>query len=222
MSGIKQCEIFAGGEGDQYFRRNTDLYTNADQARHLNVATQLYAKYVAPGANVLEIGSSTGLNLAAICRATKAKGVGIDPSREAIATGSRIFPDLALSVGSAEKLDFPDNSFDFILFGFCLYVVDREHISKVVAEADRCLRDGGYIGITDFSPDVPTAREYRHHEGVTSYKMNYAGLFTVFPHFQLVEQVPFTHENEGFADEPQNRLTAQVIRKQMSGGYQRI
>lgn len=41
----------------------------------------------------------------------------------------RLFSHLDLRVGTADKLDFPDQSLDFILFGFCLYLVDQEHIT---------------------------------------------------------------------------------------------
>jgi adenylyltransferase/sulfurtransferase len=39
---------------------------------------------------------------------------------------------------------------DLVLFGFCLYLVDRKLISRVVAEADRVLKDTGFLGIVDF------------------------------------------------------------------------
>lgn len=218
----RQCEIFStGGEGDRYFQRNRTFYSDSHSAEKLSTAATLYSKYIKQGDRVLEVGSSSGVNLASICRATGCRGVGIDPSAEAIAEGERLFSHLDLRVGTADKLDFPDQSLDFILFGFCLYLVDREHITRVVAEADRCLRDGGWIGITDFMPDVPTARPYAHRAGITSYKLDYGRLFTAFPHFQLVESACFNHTDNRFSADPQERLCAQVIHKRLSNGYQR-
>lgn len=92
----------------------------------------------------------------------------------------------------------------------------------MVAEADRCLRDGGWISITDFIPDVPTARPYAHRAGITSYKLDYSRLFTAFPHFQLVESACFSHTDNRFSAFPQERLCAQVIHKRLSTGYQRV
>ncbi|MCY0856202.1 class I SAM-dependent methyltransferase [Cupriavidus sp. D39] len=219
----RQRDIFlTGGEGDRYFRRNREFYSDKRLADELSSAAALYSKYIKPGDRILEVGSSSGVNLASICRATNCQGVGIDPSGEAVSKGLQLFPELDLRVGTADKLEFPDRSLDFILFGFCLYLVDREHISRVVAEADRCLRDGGWIGITDFMPDVPTARPYAHCAAVTSYKLDYGRLFTAFPHFQLVESACFNHTDDRFSTDPQERLCAQVIHKQLSEGYQRI
>lgn len=219
----RQNEIFlAGGEGDRYFQRNKAFYSDKSSADELSAAAALYCKYIRQDDLVLEVGSSTGVNLASICRATGCRGIGIDPSAEAIRKGNELFPRLDLRVGTADLLDVPDQSLDFILFGFCLYLVDREHITRVIAEADRCLRDGGWIGITDFMPDVPTARPYTHREGITTYKLDYSRLFTAFPHFQLVESVCFNHTDNRFAADPQERLSAQIIHKQLSEGYQRI
>ncbi|WP_082054914.1 class I SAM-dependent methyltransferase [Cupriavidus basilensis] len=136
-------------------------------------AVALDSKYIRQGDTALEVGSSSGVNLASICRATKCRGLGIDPSGEAVSKGQQLFPELELRVGTADKLEFPDHSLDFSLFGFCLDLVDREHISRVLAEADRCLRDGGWIGITDFMPDVPAARPMpialpRRHTSLTT------------------------------------------------------
>ncbi|CAJ0723314.1 MULTISPECIES: class I SAM-dependent methyltransferase [Pseudomonadota] len=223
MAVAKQREIFlSGGEGDRYFQRNHTFYSNGRSADTLSTAAALYTKYIGQGDRVLEVGSSSGVNLASICKATGCHGVGIDPSADATAEGLRLFPELEFRVGTADKLDFPDQSLDFILFGFCLYLVDREHITRVVAEADRCLRDGGWIGITDFMPDVPTARAYAHHAGITSYKLDYGRVFTAFPHFQLVESACFNHADDRFTADPQERLCAQVIHKELSGGYQRV
>lgn len=220
---VRQNEIFTtGGEGDRYFQRNGAFYSDARSADELSVAAALYAKYIKRGDLLLEVGSSTGVNLASICRATGCRGLGIDPSVEAVAKGQQMFPELTLKPGTADRLEFPDQSLDFILFGFCLYLVDREHVTRIVAEADRCLRDGGWIGITDFMPDVPTARPYAHHASITSYKLDYARLFTNFPHFQLVESTCFSHTDSRYAPTSQERLSAQVIHKQMGEGYQRI
>ncbi|WP_420993380.1 class I SAM-dependent methyltransferase [Cupriavidus sp. 30B13] len=223
LMAARQNEIFStGGEGDRYFQRNRAFYSDKRSADELSAAAALYTKYIKQDDLVLEVGSSSGVNLASICQAAGCRGVGIDPSAEAIGKGLQLFPHLDLRVGTADRLDFADHSLDFTLFGFCLYLVDREHITRVVAEADRCLRDGGWIGITDFMPDVPTARPYAHRAEITSYKLDYSRLFTAFPHFQLVESVCFNHTDNRYSADPQERLSAQVIHKQMRGGYQRI
>lgn len=220
MQSTQKSVFTSGQEGDRYFSRNEGVYAAMAGAEALSIPSSVYASYIKAGAAVLEIGSSSGTNLDALCRATSCDGFGIDPSPKAISSGAAQFPDLNLSVGTADKLEFPDHSFDFILFGFCLYLVDRDLLSRVVAEADRCLKDGGFIGITDFAPDVPTKRPYAHRSGIFSHKYQYERMFTAFPHFTVVESRPFSHTGSGFHPDPQERLIATVIHKNLAGGYQ--
>ncbi|MFY2645465.1 class I SAM-dependent methyltransferase [Achromobacter insuavis] len=139
----------------------------------------------------------------------------MDPSVEAISRGSKLYPDLTLRVGTAGNLEFDDNSRGFILFGFCLYLVDRDLLSRVVTEADRCLKNGGFIGITDFVPDLPTKQQYIHRKDVFTYKFQYEQMFVAFPHFFMIERQPFSHSASGFHLDPQERLAATVIYKNL-------
>jgi ubiquinone/menaquinone biosynthesis C-methylase UbiE len=41
--------------------------------------------------------------------------------------------------GTADELPFPNNSFDIVVFDFCLYLCDRLDLFKITAEADRVL-----------------------------------------------------------------------------------
>ena len=50
------------------------------------------------------------------------------------------FPDVKLKIGTAEKLKFEDDKFDLIIFGFCLYLCDREDLIKIVDETNRVLK----------------------------------------------------------------------------------
>ncbi|WP_148316845.1 class I SAM-dependent methyltransferase [Achromobacter xylosoxidans] len=222
MQSTQKSVFTSGQEGDRYFSRNEGIYAAMVDADELSIPNSVYASYIRAGDAVLEIGSSSGTNLDALRRATGCAGFGIDPSAKAISSGSALHPGLNLSVGTADKLEFPDHSFDFILFGFCLYLVDRDLLSRVVAEADRCLKDGGFLGITDFAPDVPTKRPYAHRSGVFTHKYQYERMFTAFPHFSVVESRPFSHSGRGFHPDPQERLTATVIHKNLAGGYQSL
>ncbi|MFY3647708.1 class I SAM-dependent methyltransferase [Achromobacter xylosoxidans] len=220
MQSTQKSVFTSGQEGDRYFSRNEGVYAAMVDADELSIPNSVYASYIRAGDAVLEIGSSSGTNLDALRRATNCAGFGIDPSAKAISSGSALHPGLNLSVGTADKLEFPDQSFDFILFGFCLYLVDRDLLSRVVAEADRCLKDGGFVGITDFAPDVPTKRPYAHRSGIFTHKYQYERMFTAFPHFSVVESRPFSHSGPGFHPDPQERLAATVVHKNLGGGYQ--
>lgn len=147
-----QKSAFLDGEADAYFSRNTSaLAANAG-------LVSFYAEYVRANMRVLEIGCASGANVAAICREKQCQGFGVDPSPLAVGSGKQAYPNISLAVGTADKLNFADAAFDMVLFGFCLYLVDRALLMKVAAESDRVLKDGGFLGLWDFDPIVPTKR----------------------------------------------------------------
>lgn len=221
MSSTQQRDIFLGGEGDAYFRRNGPAYAS-QQAGRTSLPLQVIKHHVHPGSQVLEIGCANGLNLETLRRQSGCVGSGIDPSAEAIDAGKREFPSLDLHRATADALPFADASFDLVWFGFCLYVTDRALLPRVVAEADRVLKDGGFLAIVDFDPDAPVRRRYSHAQGVTTFKTDHARLFLGFPQYVLVEKRSFSHAGERFASDAGERLAIQVLHKQLSGGYAAI
>ncbi len=212
MSGSNQQKsAFLNGEGDQYLRRNIPKLRAED--------VRLFAGYIRPQAPVLEIGCANGIRLVQLAALVPCEGWGIDPSGEAIRLGSQQFPNLHLKVGTADQLDFPDNSFDMVIFGFCLYLIDRSLLTRVMAEADRVLRDRGFLGITDFDVTTPCKRRYVHHEGIWSYKSNYGKLFAELPHFVMVRKISYSHEAGDFSFDPQERVSSWVLAKDHESAY---
>lgn len=221
MSSTRQRDIFLGGEGDAYFRRNSTAYAG-QQAGRASLPLAVLRNYLRPGARVLEIGCANGVNLETLRREAGCACSGIDPSAQAIENGRREFPELDLHRGTAEALPFADASFDLVWFGFCLYVTDRSLLPRVVAEADRVLKDGGSIAIVDFDPDAPVQRRYSHAQGVNTYKTDHARMFLAFPQYVLAEKRPFSHAADRFDPDPGERLAVQVLHKQLAGGYAAI
>lgn len=213
-----QRDVFLAGEGDAYFRRNAPAY-DAGNADTLPLPVAVIRNYLAAGARVLEIGCANGINLERLRRNAGTQGSGIDPSAAAIEAGRQDFPTLDLRVGTAEALPFGDGCFDLVWFGFCLYVTDRALLPRVVAEADRVLRDGGHLAIVDFDPGVPQRRVYAPAAGLSSYKTDHARMFLGFPQYVLAEKRPFSHHGDGFHPDPGERLAVQVLRKDTAGGY---
>jgi SAM-dependent methyltransferase len=218
MSLTRQRDIFLGGEGDAYFRRNAPAYASQEAGR-TSLPLQVLKHYVQPGKKVLEIGCANGLNLEALRRQAGCVGSGVDPSAEAVETGKRDFPSLDLQRATADALPFADASFDLVWFGFCLYVTDRALLPRVVAEADRVLKDGGFLAIVDFDPGAAMKRRYHHAEGITTYKTDYGRMFLGFPQYVLVEKRSFSHAGERFESDPGERLAIQVLNKHLGGGY---
>lgn len=163
------------GEGNQWWERNKDALRKDDLVLEA-ISSLKFTK-------VLEIGCSDGWRLAEIAK-TGAECWGIDPSPKAVAAG-RAKPDIKLWVGTADELPFIER-FDLVIFGFCLYLIDRSDLFKVAHEADRVLVDGGNLVIYDFSPRKPSRTPYKHLGGAFSYKMDYPALFTANPAYSAV------------------------------------
>jgi ubiquinone/menaquinone biosynthesis C-methylase UbiE len=210
--GKTQDEIFLKGEGDRYFERNGRDSVRKD-------VVDFYSGFLRSEFNVLEIGCSGGVNLDYFFRTVHCKCYGMDPSAAAIKSGKKRFRKLDLSVGAAEKLAFPDEYFDFVLFGFCLYLVDRHNLAKAVAEADRVLKNKGFLGITDFDAKVPKKRVYKHRRGVLSYKMDYGSLFLAYPQYSFVEKHSFSIKARSFVQEASERASAVILFKDHAAAY---
>jgi SAM-dependent methyltransferase len=84
--------------------------------------------------------------------------------------------------GTADILPFKDHYFDIIIFGFCLYLCDREDLFRIASEADRVLGEPGWLLILYFFSPFPKKNVYHFCKGVQSYKMDYRTLFTWHPH----------------------------------------
>lgn len=189
---MSQKQHFLGGEADNWFKRNID---------HVNIDTErsqisFLTNYIQDNNSMLEIGCSFGANINTLAKGKTIKYVGIDPSEEAIKIATAKFPQYEFKVGTADDLNFEDESFDVVFFGFCLYLVDRRDLIKVISEANRVLKPGGKIFITDFSPNQPYKNEYKYVEGLFSYKMNYENLFLAFPGYSLLQKNVHITKNE--------------------------
>jgi ubiquinone/menaquinone biosynthesis C-methylase UbiE len=217
-----QRDEFLASEGNQWFARNRSALDTASPARE-RIVDRLAAQ-MTPGhaARVLEIGCGPGQNLMSLASRHPIEGHGIDPSSDAIAAGTACDPRLRLQVGTADTLPFPDGAFDVVWFGFCLYLVDRHLLQRVVAEADRVLANGGLLAILDFDPDAPCARPYHHRPGLMSYKMDYARLFLCNPVYVLVDKLSTSHTTGHWDPDPQERVALTLCRKNLEQAYKAL
>ena len=101
-----------------------------------------------------------GHRLEIIRNAFHSDSYGIDPSSKDIEDGKSIYPNNSFQVGTADNLPFDDDSFDMVIFGFCLYLCDRKDLFKIAYEADRCLKNKGTLVIKDFCPPFPYKNNY--------------------------------------------------------------
>ena len=208
---LLQKNEFLRGEGDAYMERNRTTLKEVPADDPLSVHIR---EHMADEGRLLEIGCANGARLASVIAHRSLEGYGIDPSGLAIHEGSKRFPRLKLSVGVADKLPFEDGFFSAVMCGFCLYLVDRESLTKVVAEVDRVLVTGGNLIIWDFDPVVNYRNPYKHKLGLYSYKMDYSRMWTGFPHFSLIMKLPFSHAEFRFTEDVNERLAMWVIHKE--------
>lgn len=211
-----QKEIFLTAEGDGWFARNRldDGRLKTDPATDpvLNTIGKLS---LAPR-NILEIGASNGWRLSALKqKINDISCTGIEPSAKAVAAAAS---GVDMRQGTAEKLPFPNQSFDMIIFGFCLYLCDRNDLFTIAAEADRALAQKGHVIIYDFYPDTPYRNIYAHVTDVYSYKMDHARMFSWNPSYRIVHQAVMTHPGSA-EDTPDNRTGITVLQKDTIAGW---
>jgi ubiquinone/menaquinone biosynthesis C-methylase UbiE len=130
MADKSQKEAFLKYEADNYFLRNREVKYVAEE----DFVVKVLQEYNASPKNVLEIGCNTGYRLNGINRLFPgAKVSGIEPSSEAIAKGKLDHPSINFIKGTADDMAvFANGSFDIVIIGFVLYVVDRDILLKVI------------------------------------------------------------------------------------------
>jgi ubiquinone/menaquinone biosynthesis C-methylase UbiE len=214
---MKQNSIFLNCEGDAWYDRNQN------HLMQINITGEPDVSYILSSMlpvknqidNILEIGCSSGIKLKKLCDELDAKGVGIEPSEKAVMYGNAMKHDaVTLVQGTGDSLPFADASFDLVNFAFCLYLFDRNTLLKSLAEADRVLKPGGYMVITDFDPGTQRKRPYSHFPGLFSYKQNYASLYTSAGLYYLTGKKSFSHRSPVFEADADERVSTQILYKE--------
>jgi demethylmenaquinone methyltransferase/2-methoxy-6-polyprenyl-1,4-benzoquinol methylase len=103
-----------------------------------------------PGMQVADVGVGTGLvaSQAAAILGDPAKVTGIDPS-SGMLQNARVPAGVKLVEGRAERIPFPDNSFDFLSMGYALRHISD--LSLAFAEFHRVLKPGGKLCILEIT-----------------------------------------------------------------------
>jgi ubiquinone/menaquinone biosynthesis C-methylase UbiE len=215
----KQTDAFRAGEGDAWFERNRQVNDAKSTHFECDLITDELAAFHPDVNDILEIGCGDGLKTEKLSRFFGARAAGIDPSQRAIDHGRQRLQaqgaqEISLQVGTADRLAWPDRSFDLVYFGFCLYLVGRGELLAAVAEANRVLRPGGFLVILDFDPSQPHMREYHHSPGLFSYKQDYPALFTATGQFRLFAKRSFSHAGPHFVRDPNERVAMSFLYKE--------
>ena len=193
MNTQSQKNVFLQEEGDRWHTRNNISNDKLEFKRNNDpiwLEIQKCAPQWAPS-KILEIGANNGWRLHLLQEIwPTCTMIGIDPSEAAITNG---YDGINLQQGTADMLDFQNEEFDIVIFGFCLYLCDRSDLFQIAAEADRVLKNNGHLIIYDFFSAEPYKNPYSHIEGLYSYKMDNSKLFTWNPSYQVVKSIQQPH-----------------------------
>jgi len=211
--GYSQKERFNSGEGNSWFSRNANDLRKQEASVDLDFLLQYLLPFKDEINKILEIGCASGIKIAKLAEQLDALGHGIDPSQTAI-ENAPLSKNLQLQVGTADSLPFPDDSFDFVYFGFCLYLVDRGLILRTVAEADRVLKNGGFLAILDFDPGRLYKNVYVHSPGIFSFKNSYEKFLTGSGHYYQVSKLQVKDHQIGFSKNPDERISVVLLYKE--------
>lgn len=217
---MKQRDVFLETEGDAWFARNTGRpdarYEPASDRLLAEIAALVKRDPCAGPARVLEIGCGNGQRLAWLRDNLQCECSGIEPSQRA--TAAALSRGLDVRQATADRLPYADGSFDVVLYGFCLYLCDREDLFRIASEGDRVLRDPGWLLIHDFYDRKPSRRAYHHRPGLFSHKMDYTSLFSWHPAYSVYSHRLSEHGSQAYTDDPGEWVAISVLRKNFRGG----
>lgn len=114
---------------------------------------------------------------------------------------------------TADSLPYEDSTFDVVIMGFCLFWVERKYLFRSIAEADRVLKEGGFLVISDFDTKLPYIRDNIHNKDCYTYKIDYAQMFLVNPQYSLAMKQVFSHASMAYTKDIQERVAMQILFK---------
>ncbi len=125
---------------------------------HSTIQETIHRLAISPHEQVLDLGCGTGTLIQQLMQlAPEAIFAGLDPSPEMLSVARQKLPDsVALSVGTAEHLPFPNESFDVVISTNAFHYF--RHPSQAIQEAKRVLKPDGRLVITDWCHDYWTCR----------------------------------------------------------------
>jgi SAM-dependent methyltransferase len=210
---VKQRDVFLGSEGNAWFERNgPQAVSEFPESDELLLAI-LQLPHSPDPLRVLEIGCGGGSRLAWLQKHRGFACFGLEPSARAVEAARS--QGVSVQQGTAEFLPFDTAAFDLVVFGFCLYLCDREDLFRIASEADRVLRNPGWLAIRDFYNPAPVQQPYHHKPGILSFKMDYRSLFTWHPGYVNHYHKIGHHVTGDYTDDRNEWVATSVMRKEL-------
>jgi SAM-dependent methyltransferase len=220
---MKQDDVFAGGEGDQWFRRNRPALSPVEVLKTDPVLRVIELANLKPE-KAVEIGASNGFRLHILRQLYHCEVTAVEPSEAAIAHGRTEFPEVHFVKGIASSVPIEDDAgFDLVIVNGVLVWIDRSTLLRSCAEIDRLLAQDGVLIIGDFHPPCPERVNYHHRTDVAlyTYKQNYAEIFLASKLYAQFASVVFDHKDWTCHPEivPRDRYQVCVLKKTGQEAY---
>ena len=211
MENIKQKDIFLNGEGDSWYERNKENQKNLEILNKFKFEILSLPIPNKKDIKVLEIGCGQGRFLNLLKQNREWQFYGIDPSKKAIDFAKNI--GINAFIGTADEIPFSDDTFDLIIFGFCLYLVDKKDLFKIAFEAHRTSKEKSWISILDFWSKGYTKNKYKHSSGIYSNKYDLPKMFTWHPSYVIVDHKLRHHDDFSHTDKNEHWIAITNLRK---------
>lgn len=215
MTTPSQRQLFLEGEGDAWFQRNRQV--DRDQVAHwidqdpLAELLENLPLPRGPEVTVFEVGCGQGLRLARLSQVKGWSVAGLDPSEKAIAAVNAA--GCKGMVGTAETLPMDECSVDLLIYGFCLYLCDRNDLFRIAAEAHRVLKPQAWLAILDFWSPHQSINPYHHCSGIQSYKDDLPAMFSWHPSYVITDHFLRHHSSRAYTDDPQEWVAVTLLRR---------
>jgi SAM-dependent methyltransferase len=220
---MKQDDVFAAGEGDQWFQRNRSVLGSIEPMKTDPVLRIIGLAGLMPE-RAVEIGASNGFRLHLLQQLYHCQVIAVEPSEDAIAHGRKEFPEVQFVKGIASALPIEDDAgFDLVIVQGVLSWIDRSTLLRSCAEIDRLLAENGFLIIGDFLPPCPERVNYHHRTDVAlyTYKQNYAEIFRATGLYTQFASLVFDHEDWTCRPDtaPRDRYQVCVLKKTGQEAY---
>jgi ubiquinone/menaquinone biosynthesis C-methylase UbiE len=152
------------------------------------------ARYSDQRASILDYGCGYGRSLAELSAAGYKNAVGIDFSEQMLARARLEVSDPRLIRNDGRRLPFKDNCFDVVLlFAVLTCIPDGKEQRIILAEAQRVLRTGGLLYMSDLLVNNDQRNRERYEQ--------YAEVYGCYGVFELPEGVVVRHHQKEWIEE---------------------
>ena len=186
-----QFEVFLKEEGDNYYERNKNIKFKKDLLyKEIQKKSKIYNI-----SKLLEVGCGSGERLNLLNKNLNIKCYGLEPSKKAVNSIKKKYKKIIVKRGTANNFIFKNINFNAVVFGFCLYLVDIDHFTKVYEETDKVTKKGSLIFIKDFYSNEFRSFLYKHNKKIIVNKYDFSRIFSWSPKFQVISKKFFDHDN---------------------------